>query len=744
MKLSELLEAMGLMETFWVLEENSFLRQSAGRKTKITYRPDKDSRFRQLFKPVSSGARGYRTVLTMEMHALCSSLAVDYMDIASEQEVSEMLALTGYRAQDLNRKFSEVNDRREFTGLSSPRIAQPTFLLSCALADAVWDGVQNPRNWQSRPMMKRLKSLVEYMTEHDILCLPVPVEEYEVYLDCEKFNYESFIIDQTYERARQLCINQETSDLNKEIEARRSVLQKNWLERATQVDRKRQKEAKNAALRNSGAPLRELPAQNLPAQNIPDFEAIVSHHTVIGGALSEMPDEMLDILGQCGTLDEIKELREAPKDIQELLVQAVQNEQDLIDSYEEQTTKLDDAIDRLKEQSDELLSILDFPAIAAGALKAILKGDEVIFTQAGQTALTFFLEHSNIPVPRLGMMEMEDEGEWCQERPSMNGRLGLKVYNAEDQIRLDEEEEKEDEDGERDTWSLVDGMTIASVLARYSGHAVPDELYLRKSYLNLFRNAGYSERRSRDFAVIMAVLDSLVFMDTNFLTLEKQTLFPEAAEEAPPAPEPLVSAQASGTHDSGDDELLEAQEREKKALEEARQARKDLRQAQKENQACRHEISELRRELEKLKGEKSSQRETREEASEEHDTGESPEKSAREVTITFPYRTDKKIVVYGGFDVFHQELLKCLPDVRIMPPAAHLDLTPVKTADMVFLQTNKTDHASYYAVRDSCKASGTPCFHLNYAGAKRCAEVIVRTIERLNTDSGNRKDWKEQ
>ncbi|MCD7956313.1 MAG: hypothetical protein LUG93_11315 [Lachnospiraceae bacterium] len=96
--------------------------------------------------------------------------------------------------------------------------------------------------------------------------------------------------------------------------------------------------------------------------------------------------------------------------------------------------------------------------------------------------------------------------------------------------------------------------------------------------------------------------------------------------------------------------------------------------------------------------------------------------------VQYPYHTKLKVVLYGGFDVFHRELL---PDVRIVEITAHIDVNPIRNADIVFLQINKTDHSGYWTVCDACKNSQVPYIHLNYASARRCAGVMVEEIEKL-------------
>ncbi|MCD8083633.1 MAG: DUF2325 domain-containing protein, partial [Clostridiales bacterium] len=152
-----------------------------------------------------------------------------------------------------------------------------------------------------------------------------------------------------------------------------------------------------------------------------------------------------------------------------------------------------------------------------------------------------------------------------------------------------------------------------------------------------------------------------------------------------------------------------------------------LAQAWKDNQVCRHEISTLQRkndamgrEIERLKKTLADKEETEDDVEEQE-----PEQ------MEFPYRTKLKIVVYGGFEVFHKSLLNLLPDVRIVESAAHIDVIPVRNADIVFLQTNKTGHSGFWTVCDACKSNGVPYVYLNYASAKRCAEVMVNEIKKI-------------
>ncbi len=211
-------------------------------------------------------------------------------------------------------------------------------------------------------------------------------------------------------------------------------------------------------------------------------------------------------------------------------------------------------------------------------------------------------------------------------------------------------------------------LPVSAALARYSGHAVERGLYLRKSYMKAFRDSGYSERRARDFAVILATLDSVVSMEHYSYSAEKLNYFPEDVVEAPPADKNSVkqfipsapSDDETIDHESNDHETTDEIPDIDALLRSIEESEKSQRQLTRENKEYRHEIASLQREISKLKEELSRQRqnsESKEFRSEGSEQNSSPEME-QDDEIQFPYRTDLRVVIYGGFDIFHHELLK--------------------------------------------------------------------------------------
>ncbi|MCD8104464.1 MAG: hypothetical protein LUF35_05560 [Lachnospiraceae bacterium] len=272
-------------------------------------------------------------------------------------------------------------------------------------------------------------------------------------------------------------------------------------------------------------------------------------------------------------------------------------------------------------------------------------------------------------------------------------------------------------------------LPLSSVLSKYAGMPVDTSLYVRKSHIRMFKDAGYSDRRARDFAVVLGVMANIYKLESYAFTTPYEDLYDAGETEAEltekkndgqsplnhrQIPELPIADERPETDEGSTTDGNNAADARIESLE------KDLKQARKENQSYRHEISTLQRELERLQHQLTERKQLEEEWV-EIEKEEAPE-------IKYPYRTKLKVVVYGGFDVFHRELKKLLPDVRIVETSSHIDVKPFQNADIVFLQINKTDHSGYYAVCDTCKTSGVPYIHLNYAGAKRCADVMVREI----------------
>ena len=343
--------------------------------------------------------------------------------------------------------------------------------------------------------------------------------------------------------------------------------------------------------------------------------------------------------------------------------------------------------------------------IAESAFLAILLGDEIYKTEIGYYMFRLLSQNSCMPTASNFTPDLEDEDDWDYLAfPGDNGKLENVVLGDADTtvFRFEELE------------GLPSAVKFGSVVAEYAECQVVLPIAIRKSQVKAFRKMGCSERKARDYALIAATLRSANWQDS--MEIEPVQYFPDASG----TPRVMIPEDRPA---NPSDELDSA----RKNMEEAQRQRKA---AERESQTLRHEVAKLRRELEQTKIQLERSNELLE-LYESRDEEPQDEPTAGNA-FQFPFETDLRIVLYGGFHSFHQDILKLIPGLRIIPSASRIDVTPVRNADIVFIQINKTSHSNYWNVCDTAKAASVPYYHLNYAGPRRCAEEIIQKVRELD------------
>ncbi len=94
-------------------------------------------------------------------------------------------------------------------------------------------------------------------------------------------------------------------------------------------------------------------------------------------------------------------------------------------------------------------------------------------------------------------------------------------------------------------------------------------------------------------------------------------------------------------------------------------------------------------------------------------------------SIQYPYRTDKRIVVFGGHDTWAKEMRPKFPDVRFIDRGMVPNTDLIRRADVVWIQPNALSHAYYYKIIDEVRRSNVRVRYFSYASAVKCAEQIV-------------------
>ena len=93
---------------------------------------------------------------------------------------------------------------------------------------------------------------------------------------------------------------------------------------------------------------------------------------------------------------------------------------------------------------------------------------------------------------------------------------------------------------------------------------------------------------------------------------------------------------------------------------------------------------------------------------------------------SYPYKTVKRTVIFGGHDTFLKAIRQLLPEVKYVD-ASNLNFNPdvIRYADVVWIQRNCISHPQYWSVVKNCKLAGVQMRYFSYASAEKCAEQLV-------------------
>ena len=93
---------------------------------------------------------------------------------------------------------------------------------------------------------------------------------------------------------------------------------------------------------------------------------------------------------------------------------------------------------------------------------------------------------------------------------------------------------------------------------------------------------------------------------------------------------------------------------------------------------------------------------------------------------SYPYKTVKRTVIFGGHDTFLKAIRQLLPEVQYVD-ASNLNFNPgvIRYADVVWIQRNCISHPQYWSVVKNCKLAGVQMRYFPYASAEKCAEQFV-------------------
>ena len=97
----------------------------------------------------------------------------------------------------------------------------------------------------------------------------------------------------------------------------------------------------------------------------------------------------------------------------------------------------------------------------------------------------------------------------------------------------------------------------------------------------------------------------------------------------------------------------------------------------------------------------------------------------------YPYTVQKSTVVFGGHETWVKALKPLLKgDIKFIAREMKIDVSLVRYADVIWIQSNAIPHRSYYSIVNTSRKLGKPIRYFTNASAAKCAEQIVENDKR--------------
>lgn len=97
----------------------------------------------------------------------------------------------------------------------------------------------------------------------------------------------------------------------------------------------------------------------------------------------------------------------------------------------------------------------------------------------------------------------------------------------------------------------------------------------------------------------------------------------------------------------------------------------------------------------------------------------------------YPYTVQKSTVVFGGHETWVKALKPLLKgDIKFIAREMKIDVSLVRYADVIWIQSNAIPHRSYYSIVNTARKLGKPIRYFTNASAVKSAEQIVENDKR--------------
>ena len=93
--------------------------------------------------------------------------------------------------------------------------------------------------------------------------------------------------------------------------------------------------------------------------------------------------------------------------------------------------------------------------------------------------------------------------------------------------------------------------------------------------------------------------------------------------------------------------------------------------------------------------------------------------------VTYPYKLQKNMVVFGGHDTFINVMKANFPDLKFYESRGNVKSDIVKNADIIWVQPNCISHPQYWNAIRYAKSYNKPIRYFVAAGTERCSRQMI-------------------
>lgn len=254
-------------------------------------------------------------------------------------------------------------------------------------------------------------------------------------------------------------------------------------------------------------------------------------------------------------------------------------------------------------------------------------------------------------------------------------------------------------------------LSEAQLFYLATDYALPQKHTASKRLTEWFVQQGLAETRARELAwaaMIASYLDD--WRDQDFCDRDFSWDFPDDEETGEPEVE-TDPAQETPPADTARVEELTRQIKElRQALHDTERTAKHLQsrllETERQAKSDHDELTQLRDTLFHIRSDEGLE-------------------EAEETGVELPFQVRRRILAFGGHDTWRKAIKPLLPGVRFFDTDMLPDISALKIADAVWVQTNAMSHKFYYRIVDTARKNGIPVRYFGFASARKCAEQLA-------------------